>query len=336
MIIAANHLASLRIAGAGMGRCRAAAPIATERQLPMNGRSAMTCESRPKMMVLKGIGIEMSTGTISVIDKVNNLRSQLEKRMDTITRTLPARFMSPQRFAQIVTTLCAQNPSLLDCRPASLIGAVLQCASLGLSPEPALGNAWFLPFKGVVTFVPGYKGLATLAWRSGQIASLSMQVVREGDFFDFELGSEPFLKHKPTAPMTAAVTHAYATAKPVGGETMFEVLTTEQTKAVQARSPSARSGRSPWVTDWDAMARKTAFRRVAKLLPLSTEKAEPLSRALDLDERAEIGISQHNEELLGELDDEESKETEETNGEADPNPHGRGRGGASEGGSGKT
>ncbi len=248
------------------------------------------------------------SGTISVVDKVNTLREQLASRMDTITRTLPAHFMSPQRFAQIVTTLCGMNPALLDCKPASLIGAVLQCASLGLSPELALGQAYFLPFKNVVTFVPGYKGLATLAWRSEQIASLSMNVVRKGDVFDYELGSSPMLKHKPTAPLSAPVTHAYATAKPIGGEVMFEVLTTEQVKAVQARSPSARSGRSPWTSDWDAMAKKTAFRRLAKLLPLSTEKAAPLGKALDLDERAELGLKQHNEELLGEYEGEEGEE----------------------------
>ncbi len=247
------------------------------------------------------------SGNISVVDKVNGLRAALEKRMETIARTLPAQFMTAPRFAQIVTTLCAQNPALLDCKPASLIGAVLQCAALGLSPEQSMGQGYFLPFKQVVTFVPGYKGLAALAWRSEQIASLSMQVVREGDIFDYEYGTSPFVRHKPKADLSAPVIYAYAAAKPIGGEVMFEVLTTEQVKSVQARSPSARSGRSPWTTDWDAMAKKTAFRRLSKLLPLSTERAQPLAKALDLDERAELGLKQHNEELLG--DETEPDET---------------------------
>ncbi len=237
---------------------------------------------------------------IAVIDRVNSLKTALAKRMDTIARTLPEHFMSAPRFAQIVTTLCAQNPTLLECKPASLIGAVLQCASLGLSPEVALGQAYFLPFKGVVTFIPGYKGLASLAWRSEQIASLSMHVVRDGDSFDYAYGSEPFLKHRPLASANAPVLFAYATAKPIGGESMFEVLSKEEIELVKARSPSARASRSPWHTDWDAMAKKTAFRRLAKLLPLSTEKSRPLSKALDLDERAELGLKQNNEELLGE------------------------------------
>lgn len=260
----------------------------------------------------------MSTG-ITLLEKVNTLKGQLDKRMDVIARTLPAHFMSAPRFAQIVTSLCAQNPALLDCKPASLIGAVLQCAALGLSPEVSMGQCYFLPFKGVVTMVPGYKGLATLAWRSGQMASLSMNVVRAGDVFDWELGSSPFLKHKPQAPLSAPVTHAYAVAKPIGGDPMFEVLTTEQVQSVQARSPSARSGRSPWTTDWDAMARKTAFRRVAKLLPLSTEKAAPLVKALDLDERAELGLRQRNEDIFGETNEAED-ETEDAQGATGDEP----------------
>lgn len=255
---------------------------------------------------------------ITVREKVDGLKKALATRMEVITRTLPSQLMPPARFAQIVTTLCARNPKLLDCNQTSLIGAVLQCAALGLDPEPALGNAWFVPFKGMVQFIPGYKGLATLAWRSGQMASLTMQVVRAGDVFDYEYGSSPFLRHKPMADNEhAAITHAYATGKPIGGEVMFEVMTAQQVKNIQSRSPSARAGSSPWVTDWEAMAKKTAFRRLAKLLPLSTEKSLPLSKALYLDELAENGLKQHNQELLGEFTDaEDESETGESAAEA--------------------
>lgn len=236
---------------------------------------------------------------IAVKERVNGLRKVLADRMDVIARTLPAQFMSPARFNQIVVTLCAQNTKLLECTPTSLIAAVLQCASMGLSPDPGLGQFYFLPFKGKVTAVPGYKGLAALAWRSGQLSTLAMNVVREGDEFDYELGSSPFLKHKPKAPLTAKVLYAYATAKPIGGDVMFEVLTAEDVEAIKSRSPSARASFSPWHTDYEAMAKKSAFRRLAKLLPLSSERAAPLAKALDLDERAEQGLNQHNEDLLG-------------------------------------
>lgn len=248
------------------------------------------------------------TSAIAIKDRVNGLRKVLESKLDTVARTLPAGFMSPARFNQIVVSLCANNPYLLECQPTSLIAAVLQCASLGLSPEPAMGQYYFLPFKGKVQGIPGYKGLANLAWRSEAIASLSMQVVRDGDEFDYELGSNAYVKHKPRAPLASPITHAYATAKPIGGENMFEVLTLEEVNAVMARSPSAGKSFSPWKSDYAAMAKKTAFRRLAKLLPIASEKSRHLAKALDLDERAELGLNQNNEELLGE---EDSKEAEQ-------------------------
>jgi len=253
---------------------------------------------------------DQQTQAISVKARVDGLRKVLEAKMDTIARTLPAQFMAPQRFNQIVISLCAQNPYLLECQPISLISAVLQCAALALSPESSMGQFYFLPFKGKVQGVPGYKGLANLAWRSDAIASLSMQVVRNGDDFEYELGSAPFIRHKPRALLKEPILFAYATAKPIGGENMFEVLTVEEVDAIMARSPSASRGFSPWKTDYAAMAKKTAFRRLAKLLPLASEKSRPLAKALDLDERADLGLNQHNEELLGDEveQDEQPKE----------------------------
>ncbi len=257
------------------------------------------------------------TQAISVKARVDGLRKVLESKIDTVARSLPAQFMSPARFNQIVLTLCAQNPYLLECQPTSLIAAVLQCATLGLSPEPSMGQFYFLPFKGKIQGVPGYKGLANLAWKSGAVASLSMQVVRQGDEFDYEFGLAPMLRHKPRAPLTAPITHAYATAKPIGGENMFEVLTLEEVEAVKARSPSASKSFSPWKSDYAAMAKKTAFRRLAKLLPLSTDRAAPFAKALDLDERADLGLAQNNEDLLGETNEEETRTETETD-----QPHG--------------
>jgi recombination protein RecT len=51
-----------------------------------------------------------------------------------------------------------------------------------------------------------------------------------------------------------------------GGE--FEVLSVAEVEAIRARSRAAKGG--PWVTDWDAMARKTAVRQLAKWLPMAT------------------------------------------------------------------
>ncbi len=232
------------------------------------------------------------SGEITLRDKAERLQKLLDDRMIQIAKSLPANTMTPEYFSRVVLTLCQKNTGLMDCNPASLIGAVMQSAQLGLSPDSVLGEAYFLPFKGIVTFVPGYRGLIKLAYQSEQIAKISARVVRKGDDFTFSYGLKEKLEHVPKAPLTEPLTHVYATGKIKGGEVNFLVMTREEVEAVRARSPSARSGRSsPWQSDYDAMAMKTALRRLCKTLPTSVSPR--FQKALALDEQAEHGLKQN-------------------------------------------
>ncbi|EKF2878464.1 recombinase RecT, partial [Escherichia coli] len=91
---------------------------------------------------------------------------------------------------------------------------IVQCSQLGLEPGSALGHAYLLPFgnkneksgKKNVQLIIGYRGMIDLARRSGQIASLSARVVREGDEFNFEFGLDEKLIHRPGENEDAPVT----------------------------------------------------------------------------------------------------------------------------------
>ncbi len=246
---------------------------------------------------------------LTLRDKATNLQRILDERMVQIARSLPPGTMSADYFSRVVLTLCQKNPALMDANLPSLLGAVMQSAQLGLSPDSVLGEAYFLPFKGVVQFVPGYRGLIKLAYQSEQIAKISARVVREGDDFSFAYGIKEKLVHVPKAQLSAPVTHVYASAKIKRGDTNFLVMTKEEIEAVRARSPSARSGRStPWTTDPEAMAQKTVLRRLCKFLPTSV--SPPFQRALALDELAENGLKQHLGKEFG-APDEQQEDTEE-------------------------
>ncbi len=138
----------------------------------------------------------------------------------------------------------------------------------------------------------GYRGMIDLARRSGQIASLSARVVREGDEFSFEFGLDEKLIHRPGENEDAPVTHVYAVARLKDGGTQFEVMTRKQIELVRSLSKAGNNG--PWVTHWEEMAKKTAIRRLFKYLPVSIE----IQRAVSMDEKEPLTIDPADSSVL--------------------------------------
>lgn len=186
------------------------------------------------------------------------------------------------RFTRMVFTCLSKNPDLAKCSKSSFIGAVIQAAEAGLSPSAYGGECYILPYKEKATFIPGYRGLMKLAWRSEKVLEFHADVVREGDHFVNVRGSESRMEHTPgdaDEMDDSNITHAYAYAKLVGGGFQFAVMTRRQILAVQNSSASARARMSPWKSHWAEMAKKTAVRRLAKMLPLSVDDMRVIDQA---------------------------------------------------------
>lgn len=200
--------------------------------------------------------------------------------------------LTADRLTRIVLTECRKTPELRRCNKASFLGAVLQCAQLGLEPGSALGHCYLLPYgngkakDGLPNcqLIIGYRGMIDLARRSGQIVSINAYCVHEKDEFVYELGLHPDIKHRPSAMANRGpVTYVYAVAQLQGGGVQFEVMSRAEIEAV--RSQSKAGTRGPWVTHWEEMARKTVVRRLFKYLPVSTEAM----RAVEVDEKSDRG-----------------------------------------------
>jgi recombination protein RecT len=220
---------------------------------------------------------------------MKEFRTTLARMGPQLAMAAPAHIKA-SRMQRMAMTVVQQNPDLLDCNRASLLGAIMTAAQLGLYPDVSvLGHAYFVPFKRRVVFIAGYKGLIDLAGRGGMVTSIMGYAVYEGDAFEFEYGLYPTLKHKPSEEPQAEreLTHVYAIARIRGEPTpQFVVMTKEQVDAIMARSPARHKG--PWVTDYEPMAIKSAIRRLVKYLPISSE----LQRAVGLDEHADVGLDQ--------------------------------------------
>lgn len=202
------------------------------------------------------------------------IAAYLKKMGPEIEKALP-KHMDADRMARIALTTIRTNPKLLECSVPSLLGAVMQAAQLGLEPG-LIGHCYLVPFKNgktgqsEVQFIIGYKGMIDLARRSGQIENIYAHAVYSNDEFDYELGLEPKLKHKPYMNGDRGeFIGVYAVAHFKGGGYQFEFMPKEEIEKRRKRSKAANNG--PWVTDYEEMAKKTVIRHMWKYLPISIE-----------------------------------------------------------------
>jgi recombination protein RecT len=221
--------------------------------------------------------------------RMDSTRSMLERMKGDLIAALPKE-LGADAFLQVVLTSVARTPKLLDCTPASFLGAVRQCAQLGLVPDGVLGECALVPYGTVCTLLPMYKGLLKLCYQSGVVEMVEVRTVFEGDTFHYEYGLKPILVHKPCGySERGKPTHYYCISRIKESENpLFDVMTYEDVEAIRKQYSRASSD-GPWVTAFDSMAMKTILRRTMKLLPKSREN---LSRAIALDERAEVGVPQ--------------------------------------------
>jgi recombination protein RecT len=216
------------------------------------------------------------------------------KAEKALTDTLP-RGMDAQRMMRIAKSCVSLTPGLAEVAPYTFLGALMTAAQLGL--EPIAGRAWILPFwnnkrkRKEAQFVIGYKGVVDLFYRHPRGLLLTWGIVKEGDHFSYEYGTNAFLRHLP-ADLSAddqpsPVLYYWVLAKLAGGVEGFYVMTREQCiehGKKHSKTFDEKKGEfipeSPWLTDQDAMCLKTVWGQLSKTMPLSFE----MQRALAQDE----------------------------------------------------
>lgn len=232
---------------------------------------------------------------------IGNVKAFFESQKSTLAAVLP-KHVGADRMLKIALGALRTTPKLMQARTDTLLGAIIQCAQLGLEPNTPLGHAYLIPFenrsKGIteVQIVFGYKGLIDLARRSGQIVSIATHEVREHDHFEYEYGLDEKLVHRPCLTGDrGAVTAFYAVAKLVGGGYAFEVMSRGDVETIRNESQGWKTAvrfkkeeSSPWGAHFVEMGRKTVLRRLFKFLPVSIE----LATAATLDSQAAVGETQ--------------------------------------------
>ena len=213
-----------------------------------------------------------------------------------------------KRFTRIALTALSKNPDLVDCDRMSLLGAIMEAAQQGLEPNTAKGHSYLVPFKGIVTYIPGYQGLKELAYDTGKVKSVRARIVYFGDGWKILQGDEERYVHEPCMEFSKRgdPIGAYAIVELVGGGVLRDFMYFEEIE--ETRPAHTKQGtksyipNTPWKNHWDEMARKTVFRRCLKYAPLS----DRLSQAIHSDELASRGGSLKFDPDMGEVVDVEA------------------------------
>ena len=239
-----------------------------------------------------------------------SLGAQLKAKESNFVAALPAH-MPVERFMRVILTAIQNAPELQRADRQSLWNACMRAAQDGLLPdgrEGALviyktkdGDRWIAK----VQWMPMIAGLRKKVRNSGEIKDWNAQVVHAKDHFEFELGDEPYIKHKPYlgADDPGPVIAAYSVAQFKSGELSREVMTRAQIDKVRSASKSKDKG--PWVDWFEEMARKTVARRHAKILPMSTDLDDLMRRddeLYDLDGKSDKQLASPPKSLGERLD----------------------------------
>lgn len=220
------------------------------------------------------------------MNQIVTLQQSLSARKDEIAKALPGH-ITPEKFIRTAQTAIVSTRNIEKAKPGPLLQAISKAAADGLILD-GREAALVIDYNGDAQYRPMMRGLLKLAYNSGRVKSISVQIACENDDFEYVLGDDERINHKINfGGDRGAPIAVYAIAKLDGGEVMREVMTVAQVNGIRDRSDAYRAFKAnkikstPWSTDWEEMARKTVFRRLSKYLPSSTDKEGRLHQAAE-------------------------------------------------------
>jgi len=217
----------------------------------------------------------MTTGT--ELTPIEAMRGTLVKMQPEFQAALPPQ-IPVEKFIRTTLTAVQMNPDLLGADRRSLLGACMKAAQDGLLLDGReAAPVIFRTKEGPkVQYMPMVGGILKKIRNSGELASISAHVVYSNDQFEYELGDNENIIHKPFLGEDRGKPIAvYAVAKTKDGAIYREVMSVADVDKVRQASRAKDAG--PWVQWWDEMAKKTVIRRMAKRLPSSADVDQVLA-----------------------------------------------------------
>lgn len=177
-------------------------------------------------------------------------------------------------FVASIIDLYNSDKSLQKCAPQQVVMEALKAAVLKLPINKSLGFAYIVPYnesykddagkwqkKQVPQMQIGYKGLIQLAMRTGQYRIINADAVYEGELRTVnKLTGEIDMSGQKTSDKVVGY---FAHIEMLNGFTKTLFSTMDKVIAhAKKYSKSYSNEKSPWVTEFDAMAIKTVLRNL--------------------------------------------------------------------------
>lgn len=224
---------------------------------------------------------ETSLAGAALARQQNDPATIIQSRQADFFKVLPERLRDPRwiRLAESAVNKTPQLQNAARSNPASLMQALLKCATLGHEPDGV--HFYLVPQKGAVDGWESWRGLHRRIMNSGKYSKVVAVVVYEGEEFVFDQNNDAKPAHKIDYVLRARgakplMSYAYAVHHD-GTPTTVAV-------ADPAHIAKIRAGKSgPTWNNWDEqMYLKTAIK---KLEPWVDKSAEDLRQQV----RVEVG-----------------------------------------------
>lgn len=196
-------------------------------------------------------------------------------------------------YVSSVILAVANNEALQKCTQASIVSSALRAATLSLSCDPAIGQAYLVPYGNVATFVVGYKGLRDMALRTNKYRYLHADKFYKGEGVEIDriTGSARIIGRKESNEISGWA----ASFEMTNGFRKTVYMSREEIhEHAKQYSKGYDRGGGVWKQNPEAMEKKTVLRLL--LLHWGT-----------LDSRDELFMNIYDESELEDLDTIESK-----------------------------
>lgn len=190
----------------------------------------------------------------------------IKKRFDELLGKRSAQFVSS--IVSLVNADSDMQKAFYE-SPMSVIQAGLKAATFDLPVDQNLGYAYIVPFrnKGKMTanFILGWKGMHQLAIRTGAYKTINVVDIREGELKSYNRLTEDididFIDDEDERESKKVIGYV-GYYRLVNGAEKTIYMSVKQIENHEKKHRKGEYQGKGWRDDWDAMARKTVYRKL--------------------------------------------------------------------------